>query len=405
MLDGIANRFEMMRSRRRSHELRHQSLQAVLEWSCPPESGLRTPLGMLSILNGSWPLDAAEAILGSAALEQVDCLLERSLIRISDANETAVRFTMLESVRDFAKACICDELLREAELRRYRYYFALARDAASRYDHEPLETCRILDLEHANILAAFEYGCQMTGDVLMETVCEVRRIRFLWKVRGRKSAVDACNARLATRVDEGFRGLLLAIVLESAGEHALLSADYQAAIGYLRRSVETAEVLGDRGQRISSLIKLAEAHERSGEWDQAVECFEQALDEEQSFEDFHFTLAHLAGMYLDNMKQVDKAEPLYHRMLEAWSNHPNGEGHVAVMRRCLGTCALMRGDFEAAEGLIRLAIPVFESTGQTFREGEAWRYLAQCLAALGRNQEAELASATAERLSPAGYMA
>jgi uncharacterized protein HemY len=105
------------------------------------------------------------------------------------------------------------------------------------------------------------------------------------------------------------------------------------------------------------------------------------------------------------MRDVDRAEPLYRQLLDRWSERPDGEGHVAVMYRCLGTCALFRGDSETAESLLRQAIPYFKHSGQSTREAEAWRYLADCLAAQGKLEEAAIAKAQGSQLIPLGYIA
>ena len=59
MLSGLSDRFELMQSRKRMVADRHQSLQAVIEWSCPANSDLQSGLGQLSVLRSTWSLEAA----------------------------------------------------------------------------------------------------------------------------------------------------------------------------------------------------------------------------------------------------------------------------------------------------------------------------------------------------------
>jgi len=398
MLDGLSDRFELMTSKKRTVASRHRSLHTVLEWSCPPDSRLRDHLGMLSVLRGHWTLEGAEAILGRDAPKIMDELHARSLVN-SEVSYGQIRFTMFESVRDFALEAAQFSDLQTARVRHHEFYCGLTQLAASQYADTPLESIRVLDTEHSNILGAFEFGCKAEPRILATTVQTMQKIRFLWTVRGHRSAVEAYNAHLAARVNEPFDIQLSAIVFDAAGEHACTTGQYKIAVEYLNRAADAAEQLGDVGVLTQSLLTLADAHQMQRNYDCAVRAYDRALKAHHTFDGYHITLANLAGMYLDDVGDVDQAEPLYQQLLEAWTGRPNSEGHVAVMHRCLGTCAMMRGEFAKAEPLLRQSIPFFKESGQTIREVGAWRYLAECLTALGRCEEASAAFDECRRLT------
>ncbi len=198
MLDGLSHRFELMRSRKRTVADRHQSLHAVLEWSCPPDGELRQHLGMLSVLSGRWTIDAADAVLGEPTSDLLEALCERSLVN-SEMVNGEIRFYMLESVRDFASEFVSDEQFYEAKVRHHRFFCDLATSAAMRHSIASIEAFQTLDSEHVNILTAVDFGLDAPADILDFTVQTLRTVRWCWRVRGLRSVTQACNARLALK--------------------------------------------------------------------------------------------------------------------------------------------------------------------------------------------------------------
>src|SRR5262249_45610199 len=63
ILERLSRRFDLLVSRRKDIEARHQSLRATLEWSCQrlEQETLRF-LARLSVFRGGWTLEAAEGV-------------------------------------------------------------------------------------------------------------------------------------------------------------------------------------------------------------------------------------------------------------------------------------------------------------------------------------------------------
>ncbi len=198
---------------------------------------------------------------------------------------------------------------------------------------------------------------------------------------------------------------MMALVLDGAAEHADVNGRHTEAIALYSRAVEIAEKLGDVSLIVQTLRNLATCHEHIRDWEAADHCFRRALKatDPADEEAYHITLAYLAAMYLDGQQDVEQAEPLYRQLLEFWvARDDHEEGNDAVMRRCLGTCAMNRGQWVEAEELFRMSIPTFKRLGHTLREGDAWRDLSTSLCAQGRNEEAHLATCEWQRLKPPG---
>ncbi len=65
---------------------------------------------------------------------------------------------------------------------------------------------------------------------------------------------------------------------------------------------------------------------------------------------------------------------------------------------------MLRGQWAEAEAWFMLAIPTFHRLGQTIREGEAWKHLAESLSAQNRPDEAQKATDEWHRLIPPGLV-
>lgn len=100
---GLANRFELLTSRRRSALPRHRTLRATLDWSYEllPEAE-RTLLRKLSIFAGPFTLEDAQAIAdASDTMEGLSELVDKSLV-IAESRSSAAHYRLLETTRVYA---------------------------------------------------------------------------------------------------------------------------------------------------------------------------------------------------------------------------------------------------------------------------------------------------------------
>src|SRR5262249_1652471 len=127
-----ANRLDFLASRRRDVDSRHRTLRATLDWSYRllPEPGQRF-LAQLSVFRGGWTLEAAGAICPAErgeALEWLSELRDSSLIGVVDAAE-GLRFSMLETIREYAAEQLEFSGQHEAICQRHAAHFAAMADA------------------------------------------------------------------------------------------------------------------------------------------------------------------------------------------------------------------------------------------------------------------------------------
>jgi predicted ATPase/DNA-binding SARP family transcriptional activator len=177
------------------HDLpsRQRTLRATLEWS----HGLldeteRTLLARLAAFSGGWTLEAAETVCGGDGLDVLDTLaslVDESLVRSLRRPAGEARFTMLETIREFAVELL--EASGEAEsvrLRHCEHILARVEEGAAAWltGADPqLSLFPILDEEHANFRAALTWaGAAGQTELEVRLACAAR---WWWVVQGHLS--------------------------------------------------------------------------------------------------------------------------------------------------------------------------------------------------------------------------
>ena len=184
ILEKLSQGTLLIQSSRRNIPDRHKSLNAILEWSCPPDSPYRGHLASLSVLLADWSLDAAEAILGSEnAAATLSELRDKSLIE-GEFRDYELRFRMLESVRDFAKTWAepADQL--KACARHLEHFGRLATRMARLHPTHPLSAFAGLEQEHPNIYGALAFGLKGAPEQYEFSFRTLEDIGWCWWIRG-----------------------------------------------------------------------------------------------------------------------------------------------------------------------------------------------------------------------------
>lgn len=129
--DLLDNRFRLLWQGRRTALARHQTLNALVDWSYNllPEHE-RQVLRLLSIFVGAFSLDAARALvvnlnLGGQPFEElIEDLVSKSLLSVEKIQDQSVRYRLLDTTRVYAinKLIASDEMESAAEL--HARYFA-----------------------------------------------------------------------------------------------------------------------------------------------------------------------------------------------------------------------------------------------------------------------------------------
>ena len=182
------------------HDLpaRQQTLRATISWSyqllTPAEQALFARLGCFS---GGWTLAAAEAIADEPQPAIHEALIEKSLIQVRSGPSGDLRFTMLETLREYALeqlvASVEDERVRQ---RHAAYYLGLAEQAApelhgwsARLWHDRLNA------DWDNLRAVLQWSLSAQGEPQLGLRL-AGAIWWFWETRGRRREGRAWLATL-----------------------------------------------------------------------------------------------------------------------------------------------------------------------------------------------------------------
>jgi len=161
----LDERFRLLTGSRRSME-RHQTLRHAVQWSHDLLNEVeRRVLQRASVFAGSFSLAAATAVCGQDAqgnldefeiLDVLDSLVRKSLINVDRTSEE-LRYSMLETIRQFAEERLAESGEGETTRERHAVFFADQSEAAFELFRSPREAIiyRFVDDEIANLRAAF----------------------------------------------------------------------------------------------------------------------------------------------------------------------------------------------------------------------------------------------------------
>jgi predicted ATPase len=160
----LEDRFGLLRGGPRDAPERHQTLEAVVDWSWNLlEPAGRAAMRALSVFPGGFGGEAARQVLGVApgadASQVLEHLVDQSLLQAADT-PTGLRFRMLETVREFSTAQ--REAARETD-RVVGGFLAWARDFGvahhdAAFGADPFAPVERIRAEQDNLAQALRYG-------------------------------------------------------------------------------------------------------------------------------------------------------------------------------------------------------------------------------------------------------
>lgn len=165
--DRLDERFRLLTGGPRRVLERHQTLRHAVQWSY----GLLTPveqttLARAAVFAGGFSLEAAEHVCAGGPVEAfeildtLDSLVRKSLVIVERA-DTGIRYSLLETIRQFAEEQLA--ALGEVEAARTRHAEYFARDADKHFliwrSPKQLIAYEWLDREMSNLRVAFQWAC------------------------------------------------------------------------------------------------------------------------------------------------------------------------------------------------------------------------------------------------------
>src|SRR5690242_8211449 len=250
LLGRLGARLDLLKGGRDA-DVRQQTLRATIEWSHDLLDAAEQRLfARLSLFRGGCTLEAAEAICG-AELDELQSLVDKSLVRIRDGD----RFWMLETIHEFAA-----ERLRESgeedELRRRHAEFFLALAESANLSAEATDLGPRPELvlpEQDNLWAALDWVAE-AGEIELGLLLAIALEQFWVAVAPYEGArrVQAFLDRAADLPD-----VVRARAIRVLGGMIFMTGDFDRGDELMRQSLELFRSLGDDAVVAELLVRLA----------------------------------------------------------------------------------------------------------------------------------------------------
>jgi predicted ATPase/class 3 adenylate cyclase len=362
LLRRLERRLELPPTRSADVPARQSTLRQAIAWSYDllPDQERRLH-ARLSVFVGGCTVETAERVLaddelGLDVLEGIASLVDRSLLREGEEAEGEPRFSMLATIREYAREHLAEIGEEEEFLRRHALEFARfaeGADAGLRAGNQLLWFGR-LETEHDNLRAALDssvaHGDQRTALRLGGA------LGWFWYAHGH--ALEGCSrlTDLLARTESAPEELrarpqyALGVLLDQRGEH-------ERAADLVERSLAVFRDQGERQRVASALNSLGLIKRGLGDLEGARSLLEESIAVRRELGDAAGRAGALSNLGVVAFEQgdLDEAEARFTETIELDRAHANEWG-LGVALDNLASVALERGEYDHARDLVRNAL-------------------------------------------------
>jgi predicted ATPase/DNA-binding XRE family transcriptional regulator len=392
MLARLGDRLGLSTGGARDLPDRQRTLRATLDWSYELLSvAERSLFARLAVFAGGWTLEAAEVVcdVGDEAevLQHMSALVNKSLVQQTHIQHEP-RFTMLETVREYALGRLEESGESEMLRRQHALYFLKLAEEEQRASQGPLQRVWMdrLESEHDNLRAALSWSLTSQGDTEMGLQLSGALSHF-WYVREHHSEARMWLQRALERPSEATAAR--AKVLVGAGRLAWFQGELRRGDALLEESLTLYRDLGDDAGTAFTLLVLGRIAVSQGERKRGATLVEEslALFRQQGNEWGIARALIVLGDVALFEDEVDRATANFQRSLDISRVLEDAEG-IALSLLYLGRAAHMRGEATRSEMLLKESLEVFRESGDS-------RGIAEVFLELGRVARARGDSARA----------
>lgn len=422
LLARLEHRLQVLTRGTREVDERQQTLLNTLQWSYELLSEQEQRIfRCLAAFSGSWTLPAAQVICqatgeSAPAVENVlSSLIDKSLVQLriqDDEDDGEVRFSLLETIREYAMHCLEENEEQESiQSAHATYYLTLAEEILPELDGpRQMERLARLEREYDNLRAALKWTLEQAELDQSKSELALRlcyALRIFWVVRcywseglsfleqslavsqGTSSLARAgalwAAAGLTTQLDDydraeafGRESLALyrkfgdiqgiARALYTLGATVANRSDYPAARIFTEEALALARKGSDRVRLARILVNLGEIVNVQGEYDTAQGLFEESLNIQRELENkegMAWSLFKSAWGLIVSQGNPEKARTLLEESL-AIAREMNDKDKIA-------DCLIYSGHVALGQGNPALARTFLEESLELAREiGDLW---------------------------------
>jgi predicted ATPase/class 3 adenylate cyclase len=370
LLKRLSNRLKLLKGGPRDLPTRQQTLRGTIDWSYELlEKDDKTLFGRLAVFAGGRTLEAIEEICDPDgdldALEGVESLVEKSLLRQEEGVGGGPRFVMLETVHEYAREKL-GESGEDEEIKRLHaeYFLTLAEEAYPELKGpDQLEWLERLEAEHDNMRAALSWALERKE--VEVTLRLAGALSWFWSVRGYHS--EGRRWLEETLAMEG-RGSPASRAIALAGVGAL--AEEQGDLDRAQEACEEgleflAHVARETSQtRLFLLVRLGLVAWRGDDHGRATQLFEESLALSREMSDTYWLASSLLFLAVvsESRGDYERAAELYEQSIDLFRE----QGDKLGLAICLNNLAMLvcsQGDLGRAAQLTEEAVALRRELG------------------------------------------
>jgi predicted ATPase len=395
MVARLESRFQWLTSGARDLPTHQQTLQGALDWSfnllAPDE---RTLFRRLSVFAGGCTLEAVEAICTLPAdspldvLAAIASLVDKSLLERREEAATTVRFSMLETIREYARTKLRESGEAEVISRQHLRFYTTLAEASEPLMKGPERAHELarLQAEIDNLRAALDWSGRDTG----ATEEGLRLAGALTWFAHFGNHTSETRTWLTTVLQHTSTPTAAhAKALWGAGLMAMVQGESQVACTHFEESAAIWRQIGDRSGPAAPLRELIYASLLKGDIQAALRYGEESVALWRAAEspwDLGLTLVNLgmahsaANDQTAAMKCSKEALSLFRTVQDSWG--------LAISLFGLGLASAHQGDYTAARTRMEEALSHWLQEEDVWSRAETLGLLAQVLERQGEVQRA-----------------
>jgi len=376
LLSRLDHRLRLAAGGPRDLPERQQTLRATIAWSydllTPGQQDLFTRLG---IFVGGSTLEAMEAVcnaqedLAYDVVDELESLLDQSLIRRTIGRDGETRYLMLETIHEYAREKLADQMAETMSRAHTAHYLTVVEQSAI-YLRGPDQRLWIatIDTEQDNIRAAL--GWSLDHDEHVEWALRLAvAMSIYWDIcshwtEGRRWLADVL-AHAAGRNDIWYTRALTRMGRLTAQQGN--NAEAQAQLG---EALTCARALDNPNATADALHSLGYIALASANFEQSDQCFNEALPLYRQA-DNTWGAAHTLdalGWAHESRAARDQSSAYYSESLAMYRAIGDQRSIAGVLNN-LGESAFHRGDYTQARVLYDESLALFRLLGD--RRGES----------------------------------
>lgn len=401
LLARLGRRIDLLGGAHRGARARQATLRSAVEWSWDLlDDPTQRALARGAVFRGGFTLAAAEAVLGEGAIDHVQSLRDKSLLRAAPRAGGAPRFALYEAVRE-----LCEEKLvqlGEAEIafdRHAAYYLGVGEEAALAWARAgAVDALDRLGDEIENLLAVVDRA--LTAGRAAEALRALLALDPVLSTRGPSGIhLDRLDRALDRADRSDVDPHLVARALGARGRARHLAGNDAAGLDDLEAARARAAALGAPAIEAEILTDLGVVHHRRRALDRARACYEEALARYQALGDRRAegrVTGNLGALHHDERREAEAARHYARALsLAAAAGDLRTEG---IFSTNLGLLDQERGDAAEARRRYERAIAALEEVGDLRLLGITLGNLGLLAHDEGRLDEARAAHARAVAL-------